>query len=744
MVSEKLKLAAFSLVLIFLSIPVSASPIDLTAEKIYVRKGFEKLWVSEIPDGDNWLFVQASDTGKRPLRIRELGIPGVAKRTFLSPFSHKPEEFTFVTSFSMTSKMIHNIRIPGFFIKRIAFNWEIYLNGKLIHREMHPGKDGTLERLCSHRNVLVDINPLYLRKGKNILAFRIIGDPTHLNTGFLPGGPYLIDEYKKLDHGRSEAVILVLVFMYLFVGFYHLLLFYNRRSEYYNLYFGLMIFAVFFYFLSRTHYAQNIVPDSRYLIRIEFISLFMLLPMAQHFFDYLLNEKISIVSRIILFLYGFFSLLIIPLPLSFADDILRIWQVTAIIPLGYVAGITIYQFINKAREYITLRGIEESRAVIIFKAMAGTVSGNLLIGVIIIFFTTLFDIADAVFFHYDILLSRYFFFIVILGMTVMLANRFVYVHNRIEILNRSLEEKVEDLNQANLKIGLSEEKYRVLVEGANDIIFSLDENLRFITANNSMKELLKVDPEKVAGMDFLQFIHDEGKDVAMNSEFVKKKAEELLRKKKSVRFKTELISLNMKEPVAMQVKLQYINVEGKDEIIGRASRETEDSLLKYFVTEKQQFKIENYLVSADEVSRRLTRNLTKFCSQRDVDFIRLALREIIVNAIEHGNLDIKFEDKSEAMIEGTYLDLIEERQKQAIYRDRRVTIEYLVNSKKVVYVIVDEGNGFDFKDQLNVNSAKANDEMLAHGRGILMAKNVFDTVEFIGRGNQVRLQRNFN
>ncbi len=722
----------------------AAAVIDLTAKKMYVREGFEKSWTTDLPGDEQWKSIPGTDTGSRSIRIRELGLPGVPDRTFLSPFSVKPREFTFVTSFKMSRKERRALRVPGLYLKRIAFNWEIYLNGRVIKREWYLNADGIPLRLRNNRDMLVDINPLYLKEGRNILAFRILGDPTHINTGFLSGGPYVIDEYIILDEKRSETAVLIFVFIYLFMGFYHLILFYNRRAERHNLYFGLMIIAVFFYFLARTWHFSGILPDAGVTMRIELVSLFLLLPLAQHFFDFLLRRSISIASRVTLVVYGILSILVLPFSLSFSDDVLRVWQVTALFPLGYIVGTTIYHFVMKVKDYLRDNEAEENRIIVVLKMMGTSEAGNLLVGVIIVAFTTVFDIIDAIFFHYDIVLSRYSFFLVIVGMTVMLANRFIYVYNRIEVLNRRLKEKVDDLNRANSLISFSEEKYRLLVEGSNEIIFSLDDDCRLIDANRALKDHLQMDPDKVPGLDILQLVYDGHDQATLNSEFVKKKLEELQRKKKPVRFKTEFISRMMKEPVAMQVSLQYIGHEGKEKIVGRATREMEDNLLKYFVTEKQQYRIENILVTADEVSRRLTRNLVRFCSQRDTDFMRLALREIIVNAIEHGNLEVTFEEKSSAMIEGNYIELIEKRQQEAPYRDRRVTIEYLVNPRRAVYVVVDEGKGFDYEHTLSDHSRRANSEMLAHGRGIVMAGNIFDSVTFSGRGNHVRLEKKFS
>ncbi|HOT43589.1 MAG TPA: hypothetical protein PLM53_03925 [Spirochaetota bacterium] len=57
------------------------------------------------------------------------------------------------------------------------------------------------------------------------------------------------------------------------------------------------------------------------------------------------------------------------------------------------------------------------------------------------------------------------------------------------------------------------------------------------------------------------------------------------------------------------------------------------------------------------MSQRLVRNLGKFIEPLAVSDIRIALREAIINAIEHGNLRLSFDVKTKAHREGKYFDL---------------------------------------------------------------------------------------
>ena len=166
--------------------------------------------------------------------------------------------------------------------------------------------------------------------------------------------------------------------------------------------------------------------------------------------------------------------------------------------------------------------------------------------------------------------------------------------------------------------------------------------------------------------------------------------------------------------------------------------------MKHFISEQQKFRIDNSLVTADEITYRLTRNVSKYLASKESTLLRIALREIIINAIEHGNLDISFEEKSKAIQENRYITFIAERQRDPVCRNRKVTIEYEVTPQMVVYRICDEGQGFDYQSMLQKNVEQLNESMSAHGRGLRLSQEFFDSITFNEYGNEVQLTRYFS
>lgn len=312
----------------------------------------------------------------------------------------------------------------------------------------------------------------------------------------------------------------------------------------------------------------------------------------------------------------------------------------------------------------------------------------------------------------------------------------------IETRNRELVEHNKEQDRAYRDLMISEERYRILIEGADDIIFTMSENYIILSINNRAKTLLRLNPERLLNRSILDFIYvDEIDNLGVSKEFVKDRIDHLVKTGESVTFKADFISPIKSEPLELKIRLEYNTLSGHNEIIGRASSLQSDSLLKYFISESQFLNMDNYLMAVEDITYRITRNLIKYFLPSEIKLIRTALREILFNAIEHGNLGISFEDKSLAMESGSYFELLSQRRKDPCCKDRKVHIEYSISPDKVTYTVEDEGEGFDHKKMIEEANKQANELMLTHGRGISMTCKIFDKVEYNTKGNSVVLTR---
>jgi anti-sigma regulatory factor (Ser/Thr protein kinase) len=115
-----------------------------------------------------------------------------------------------------------------------------------------------------------------------------------------------------------------------------------------------------------------------------------------------------------------------------------------------------------------------------------------------------------------------------------------------------------------------------------------------------------------------------------------------------------------------------------------------------------------------------------------------ALHEALVNAIEHGNLELRSELRDNDDLRG-YRALAEQRRQCSPYRERRVRVHARFSREQAVYVINDDGPGFDVS-RLPDPTDPANLEKVS-GRGIFLIRTFMDEVRFNATGNEVTLTK---
>src|SRR6185369_6355537 len=133
----------------------------------------------------------------------------------------------------------------------------------------------------------------------------------------------------------------------------------------------------------------------------------------------------------------------------------------------------------------------------------------------------------------------------------------------------------------------------------------------------------------------------------------------------------------------------------------------------------------------------LEANLTrmKLCDETALLQIGVALRDALVNAIYHGNLEVSSELREQ---DGNdYTELAEQRRAELPYRVRRVHVVARETRSDVTYVITDEGPGFDPSDLPDPTDPSQLENV--HGRGLLLIRTFMDEVRHNERGNEITL-----
>jgi CheY-like chemotaxis protein len=126
--------------------------------------------------------------------------------------------------------------------------------------------------------------------------------------------------------------------------------------------------------------------------------------------------------------------------------------------------------------------------------------------------------------------------------------------------------------------------------------------------------------------------------------------------------------------------------------------------------------------------------LAKVCPEPDKTV--LGLWELLINAVEHGNLGITYEEKSELLQRNAWREEVDRRLSLPEYAHRKVLVHFEKTDDEIAITIEDMGPGFDWKPFLELSPDRAFD---AHGRGIALAGGYsFTSIEYLGNGNTVR------
>ncbi len=112
-----------------------------------------------------------------------------------------------------------------------------------------------------------------------------------------------------------------------------------------------------------------------------------------------------------------------------------------------------------------------------------------------------------------------------------------------------------------------------------------------------------------------------------------------------------------------------------------------------------------------------------------------AYSELLINAVEHGNLGISYAEKGQLLKDGLWVDEIEQRLRQPSYSELFVEVLMKKTASDCVVTIKDQGNGFNWSQYLDFSPERVFD---LHGRGIAMARLCgFESIEYQGKGNVV-------
>jgi CheY-like chemotaxis protein len=174
---------------------------------------------------------------------------------------------------------------------------------------------------------------------------------------------------------------------------------------------------------------------------------------------------------------------------------------------------------------------------------------------------------------------------------------------------------------------------------------------------------------------------------------------------------------------------RVLTVAGHDAGTGEAVRCLEQS--------ESRFVLDGRLSLIPAVVRLLRQDLSRirFCDQTAQMRVAVALDEALNNAVQHGNLEVGSDVREKGLKD--YVAILESRRGVPPYRDRRVFLSATLTRERAVYVVRDEGPGFDVRGVPDPTSPQNLGKI--SGRGLLLIRSFMDEVRHNETGNEITM-----
>ena len=134
--------------------------------------------------------------------------------------------------------------------------------------------------------------------------------------------------------------------------------------------------------------------------------------------------------------------------------------------------------------------------------------------------------------------------------------------------------------------------------------------------------------------------------------------------------------------------------------------------------------------TVDEASQ-LASFIARACP--NAEMVVMGISELLINAVEHGNLGLSYAEKSSLKRDDCWRPEIDRRAALATNIEKEVKLQFQRDERSITLRVIDQGNGFDWQSFLEIDPERAFDP---NGRGIAHARLLsFSTLIYEGGGN---------
>jgi YesN/AraC family two-component response regulator len=132
-----------------------------------------------------------------------------------------------------------------------------------------------------------------------------------------------------------------------------------------------------------------------------------------------------------------------------------------------------------------------------------------------------------------------------------------------------------------------------------------------------------------------------------------------------------------------------------------------------------------------------------FGENQEINQYELAFTETLVNAVEHGSLDLASSIKSNNILQlAEYDDLKEQRLNDLNFSKRTIFIMFECTDELFSFTVKDQGKGFEWQKYIDKSHKISKVNTNAYGRGFNIIQHIIDEVHFNESGNMITLIKN--
>jgi len=280
----------------------------------------------------------------------------------------------------------------------------------------------------------------------------------------------------------------------------------------------------------------------------------------------------------------------------------------------------------------------------------------------------------------------------------------------------------------------------------SEILIHLDEYGRIKNFNNILPQTLQVDSKEILGKPFRYIF---------NTAITEDQYTEMVLDKLKYAFTGQ--------PTEMVIPIQIEKKSDPDTIFFKLIPTMNNNELQsifvigkfmyndyitnhWLISENGRYIMTNDIALISMFCYRLTRNLENKLTRTHLMTLQVALQEVLLNSIEHGNLAIDYDKKTELKQKGgNYWEHLKKEAELANLHNKKIYVDYELNNEFVKYVIKDDGEGFMWKDYFEKNNDLSNKDVFQsfHGLGLHMVNNAFDEIKYNEKGNTITLIKFF-